>query len=289
MSSPLPTLETLRREIDEIDDAIHNLLMRRCRLVEQIGRVKANSGPAMKPAREAMILRRLAARHEGDFPIPVLLRMWREMLAGTKLLQGPMAIAVGAPDGSRGLWDMARDHYGSAVPATAMQGPIQALRAVMDGRATVAVLPLPDDDDADPPWWTALLSRDPRTPRILERMPFLAGERSDSRQGALAVAQATPEPTGDDHAYLAIELAEDTSRGRIKELMTASGLPPVAFWNHDRSRTAEAPLLLVEVADFVGEDDPRLATLAERLGATGQRVQPIGCYPVPLRLDAERD
>ena len=113
MSSPLPTLDTLRREIDEIDDAIHNLLMRRCRLVEQIGRVKANSGPAMKPAREAMILRRLAARHEGDFPIPVLLRMWREMLAGTKLLQGPLAVAVGTQDAGRGLWDMARDHYGS--------------------------------------------------------------------------------------------------------------------------------------------------------------------------------
>lgn len=289
MSSPLPTLDTLRREIDEIDDAIHNLLMRRCRLVEQIGRVKANSGPAMKPAREAMILRRLAARHEGDFPIPVLLRMWREMLAGTKLLQGPLAVAVGTQDAGRGLWDMARDHYGSTVPTTAMQGPMQALRAVMDGRATVAVLPLPDDDEVDPPWWTALMSSDPRTPRIVERLPFVVPEGADGHSTALSIALATPEPTGDDHAFLAIELAQDTSRGRIKDLMTASGLPPVAYWNYDRSRSGEAPLLLVEVADFVGEDDPRLATLAEKLGAVGQRVQPIGCYPVPLRPGAAHD
>ena len=199
MSSPLPTLDTLRREIDEIDDAIHNLLMRRCRLVEQIGRVKANSGPAMKPAREAMILRRLAARHEGDFPIPVLLRMWREMLAGTKLLQGPLAVAVGTQDAGRGLWDMARDHYGSTVPTTAMQGPMQALRAVMDGRATVAVLPLPDDDEVDPPWWTALMSRDP--PHAADRgaaaVPRPRG-RGRGHSTAFSVALATPEPTGDD-------------------------------------------------------------------------------------------
>ncbi|NBB82362.1 MAG: chorismate mutase [Alphaproteobacteria bacterium] len=285
MSTPLPSLDSLRREIDEIDDAIHDLLMRRCRIVEQISRVKGGGTNPMRPAREAVIVRRLVDRHEGAFPLPVLVRMWREMLAGTKQVQGPLAIAVATPDGNRDLWDLARDHYGATVPTTAFPGPIQAVRAVMDGRATAAVLPLPQDDAADEPWWIALMSPDPRTPRIVERLPFLPGARTDGQSGwtgALAVALARPEPTGDDHAFVAVDLAEDASRGRIKDLMEASGLPTVAFWGHDRSRHGEAGLLLVEVADFVGEDDPRLATLAEKLGATGRRVQPIGCYPRPL-------
>ena len=171
-----------------------------------------------------------------------------------------------------------------------MQGPMQALRAVMDGRATVAVLPLPDDDEVDPPWWTALMSRDPRTPRIVERLPFLVPEGADGAQHGVLGSRwrrrsrpATTTPSWRSN------WPRDTSRGRIKDLMTASGLPPVAYWNYDRSRSGEAPLLLVEVADFVGEDDPRLATLAEKLGAVGQRVQPIGCYPVPLRPGSAHD
>lgn len=285
MSTSLPSLDSLRREIDEIDDAIHDLLMRRCRIVEQISRVKGGGSNPMRPAREAVIVRRLVDRHEGSFPVPVLVRMWREMLAGTKQVQGPMAIAVATPDGNRDLWDLARDHYGATVPTTAMPGPIQAVRAVMDGRATAAVLPLPQDDQGGEPWWIALLSRDPRTPKIVERLPFLprqGGEGQSGWTGALAVAQARPEPTGDDHSFLAIDLAEDASRGRIKDLMEASGLPTVAFWSHDRRAEGDAAVLLVEVADFVDDDDPRLGTLAEKLGAIGRRVLALGSYPRPL-------
>ena len=40
MSASPPSLEELRREIDEIDDAIHDLLMRRAQVVEQVGIAK---------------------------------------------------------------------------------------------------------------------------------------------------------------------------------------------------------------------------------------------------------
>ena len=67
MPPPKSPLDDLRREIDHIDDTIHDLLMRRAAVVERVGIVKgqmeaaegqANGAPAqapiyLRPAREA--------------------------------------------------------------------------------------------------------------------------------------------------------------------------------------------------------------------------------------------
>ena len=60
----LPDLASLRAEIDSIDDAVHDLLMRRAALSARMAasRVK-NGGFPYRPGREAGILRRLDA-HE---------------------------------------------------------------------------------------------------------------------------------------------------------------------------------------------------------------------------------
>ena len=62
------TLADLRQEIDRIDDAIHDQLMRRGELQAAIGRAKTGSEVYLRPGREAMVLRRLIARHEGRSP-----------------------------------------------------------------------------------------------------------------------------------------------------------------------------------------------------------------------------
>ncbi len=154
-------LDDLRREIDQIDDAIHDLLMRRAAVVERIGAAKGSPGQAvyLRPAREATILRRLMARHSGGFPAQVVVRMWREMITALTRIQGPFAVAVYAPEEKRGFWDIARDHYGSFVPMTAVNTAAAALRAVSDGTATVGVVPYPAEDDNDP-WWRFLVSAD---------------------------------------------------------------------------------------------------------------------------------
>ena len=52
-------LDDLRREIDEIDEGIHDLLMRRTGVARRIGGIKG-AGPSLRPAREAEVLRRLS-------------------------------------------------------------------------------------------------------------------------------------------------------------------------------------------------------------------------------------
>ncbi|MBI1206079.1 MAG: chorismate mutase [Azospirillum sp.] len=287
MSPPKPLLEELRREIDQIDDAIHDLLVQRTRIVERIAATKTRDKNFLRPAREAMILRRLVARHTGAFPVVVLARIWRELISGLTRLQGPYSVSVFAPEDKRGFWDIARDHYGSSTPMIAVNTPSAAVRAVAEGTAAVGVVPFPADDDSDP-WWRFLTADDAKTPRIVARLPFCGrgNSRSDDRD-ALAVSLVSYERTGDDRTLVRIELTEDLSRGRVKDLLEAAKLPPINFCSWLGSGASAGSLHLVEIADFVDAKDPRLTVVASRLGDTLIRINTIGGYAVPITLPAE--
>ena len=277
------TLDSLRQRIDEIDEALHDLIMQRAGVVHDIAIAKNGDPLAMRPGREAAILRRLAERHGGGFPLPELTRIWRELIAGCTRMQASFAVAVHAPEGRGELWDLARDHYGSHTPTTAVAGPMQAIRAVYDGSATVAVVPWPVESDTDP-WWQTLLSDDPRTPRIVGTLPFVVTERHRDEPMALAVAQIHSEPTGDDHALVAVEVTGDISRSRLKQIIEAAGLPPVAFWTRPARNAEDSAVHLVDVAGFVAVGDPRLGTLAGRLDELAPRIRLIGGFATPIAI-----
>ncbi len=60
-----PTLAELRREIDRIDEAMHDLLMQRGDIIDRLISVKKTQevGSAFRPAREADMMRHLCSQH----------------------------------------------------------------------------------------------------------------------------------------------------------------------------------------------------------------------------------
>jgi len=283
MLSSKPTLDDLRRQIDAVDDQVHDLLMRRTEIVEAIGREKKDGRvPAFRPGREVVILRRLVARHAGRFPAAALVRMWREMLAATVGMQANFAVAVYAPGAATGYWDLARDHFGSHTPMTAYHSIGQVIRAVTDKQASIGILPMPSEDDADP-WWRFIVSNDASAPRVIARLP-LAG-RGNARAGgdALAVGSGALEPTGDDRSLIVIETRGEVSRARLFSALSASGLDCDFFAVFEPG--GGAALNLVELTDFVLQDDKRLANFKDKLGAAVERITSLGSYGAPLVLD----
>jgi chorismate mutase/prephenate dehydratase len=283
MDTTSPPLENLRAKVDKIDQEILDLLIERSAVVRRIGALKgdqADGRPAPRPAREAQILRRLAGRAGGRFPTAVMVRMWRELIAAQTRLQAPLSVAVFArAEGALRVWDLARDHFGSATAMIRVDRPIQALRSLSDGSATVAVLPLPNDDES---WWVSLMSdSDPRL-RVFARLPFVSSDGEETR--AFAIGQLELEASGDDLALLAIEAEPSLSRGRLRELLVAANLNPL--WA-SACRPAAPPqaLHLVEVDGFVGNGDERVAGLLKAAGGEVLRVVPVGGYARPLSLD----
>ena len=163
-------------------------------------------------------------RHRGRFPAPVVVRIWREMLAATSRLQGPLSVAVHAPKKSVGYWDMVRDHYGSATRISLHRLPSSVLRAVVDGTVTVGVLPMPCDDDTDP-WWPKLTGDDEHMPRVIARVPFIENKNGRfERLGALAIARTLPGESGDDISLVAVEASTGISRASLKDAFEAAGM-----------------------------------------------------------------
>lgn len=292
MSDPIPmpapedAIDALRREVDSIDDAMHDLLMRRAEVVARIGALKARSsggaGEAFfRPGREARVLRRLVQRHRGPLPKPVVVRIWRELMAALLRLQAPFAVAVLASDQQVGLWDLARDHFGSLTPVTPYDSSGRVLRAVLEGQATVGVLPVPQQDEEDP-WWRHLLGGE-TVPLVFGRLPFVPG--GSARGGeveALAVGLVPQDETGRDRSLFAIEVPAETSRATLADTIKAASLD-LAGLHVWRNRAApDRSLALLEIEGFVQPGDARLARLQRNRGDELRKVWPLGGYAVPF-------
>jgi chorismate mutase-like protein len=282
MSRDNSTLSELRREIDDIDDSLHDLLMRRASVVERVKGLKKNSGDVIfRPGREAEIIRRLATRHTGPLSRNVVVRIWRELMSAFVCMQGPFVVSVW-DTGEVGCWDVARDHFGTETPMTRHQSAGAVLHAIAEGSATAGVLPLPQDGEADP-WWPALSIGQDNRLQVCARVPFASrGNSRGIRSGALVVSAAAPEPSGNDRSLLLVECDESTSRGRLTdglasadfEIVTVAGLASA-------DAHAARPIFLVEVAGFSTPDDERLKSFVESApGIVSAGV--VGAYAVPL-------
>jgi len=278
MLSSQSDLEELRRRLDAIDDRLQDLLIERLEIVSRVAAEKrGGSIPVHVPAREAQMIRRLVARQEGAFPTGPLIRIWRELLGATTRAQGPFAVGVCVPQESPGIWDIARDHYGSYAAMTVYQTTLQVIRAVTDRRITVGVLPMPQDGDSDP-WWVHLLSPEAdNTPRVIARLPF--GPRGNARLAGgdtLAIGYGPRQSSGNDRTLLATENAVDISHGRFSTAFAALGLTCTMIVQGEQRNT------LIEIDGFIALADPRLRQVQERLGDDLHRVLMVGSYALPL-------
>lgn len=285
MSQDSASLEQLRREIDRIDDSIHDLLMQRSQVVERIAAAKPSGRVTLRPGREATILRRLLARHDGAFPKMALIRIWREMMGALVGLQGPFSVAVHAIGRSTASIELARNHFGTVAPLHAYRSAGQVVRAVVDGTASVGVVPLtPGTEIADEaePWWASLTVGSGEPPRVVARLPFagtMPVKGSPEPLQALVIACRDHDETGDDRTVLVLETGPEVSRDRLRAVLSAGGLEPAelfAIYRH-----GGVWLHLVEILGHVATADPRLAMVVAPKDPISH-VSVIGGYATPL-------
>jgi chorismate mutase / prephenate dehydratase len=265
-------LPALRAELDRIDDTIHDLLMQRAEVVEHVAR--SGKPAAFRPGREASIVRRLLSRHRGALAPVSIVRIWRELLAGTTAIQGGFSLAICDSDPGLPLTQLAREHFGALTPLRTYGSAGQALVDVSQGAASVAVLPYPSESDN---WWVALLHHEPRL-HIIGRLPFWK-PRPDgaSSAQALVVASTPADASGEDQSFLGLECDSDVSRARLSSELSGAGLTPQTMVLL-RQQGSPIANVLVEVAGYLADDDLRLSNL----GASLRRPIVLGSYAVPI-------
>lgn len=282
MNDAPPSIDALRREIDTVDDALHDLLMRRAALVTDIGELKNSEQAAVfRPAREAALLRRLLARHGGSLPVAAVVRIWSEIIAASTLLQGGLTVAY-CPIGDVVTADrLVHGRFGAGVPVVSAPTPAQVIMAVTSGEASVGVVPVPRQDDRTP-WWTLLYGRSgPAEVQVIAAVPFVA-EDNDEELGGMVIALGKAESSGDDRSLIVFECSEPFSRDRIRDVLGENGIEAVRTVSYDDPALPDAHLHLADVVGHVPLDDPRLDRV--RLALPAQAVWQIGVYAAPIDL-----
>ncbi|MDP2620898.1 MAG: chorismate mutase [Hyphomicrobiales bacterium] len=277
----------IRRKIDAMDDEIHRLLMQRGELIDMLQRAKGVGEPggtmAMRPAREAEMLRRLVADHAGDFPIASLERIWREIIGSFTQLQAPFRVLMTGADEAV-LAEYGRHYFSVTTPISTVPDADAALAAIAEDAGVIGVIV--DDDDhltgSGRPWWATLaLDRD-HPARAVARYPFLKMRGSDAvpQRPALILSRAPVEPSGEDVTLAAVPikpgLDDRAARTAIELAFVEAHLGGLSLRLADSFDGSDGGLALAEIAGHVP------AHLFDGPNADGLRW--LGGYAVPLEL-----
>lgn len=294
MSDTKDTLPGLREELDTIDTKLHDLIMERTKVTDRVGILKKNMPTKIRPGREAQILFRLMERHTGNFPKEGIAYIWRQIIVSTLQTEGPFSVAVlstginRASDSNqsggdeRGLWDLARDHFGANTPMSKHGTALAVVEAVHKKEATLGILPIMQHDDKKP-WWRLLVNEKPDTPKIILRLPFIAGtEARRSKNEALVICPVPQEETGRDRSYLAIESDRVLSNREIDKASKETGIPLTFHQVWQDENFPEIRTYFVETQKFISPDGPQLEHLSETLGTGITRIVHLGGYATPL-------
>ena len=175
-SSQAPTLTNLRKEIDRIDVAMHQLLIERGEIIDRLIAVKKSqeTGSAFRPAREAEMMRSVVRRHKGILPLDAAEGIWRVIISTFTYVQAPFSVHADLSAGDALMRDSARFHFGFTVPFVAHMGAAAVVAAVSASKGDLGLVPAFAVPAAGA-WWSAL--EFDAAPKIIARLPFV--ERSD--------------------------------------------------------------------------------------------------------------
>lgn len=277
-------LEALRAEIDRLDDELLNVLEQRIAIIKDIAAAKKEekNGLIFRPGREASVMRRLLEKHSSALPDAVVSRIWREIISAVTRMQKPLSVSITAPEKSVGYWDLARNHFGSATPMTLHKSATVVLREVSTDPSKLGVLPWQNEERDT--WWVHLAQGGETVPKILACLPFTPNESGNFEDlGALVIGQSQPEPSGNDISLMVLVTEGEVSRGRINEYLEKSNF--LGQCMDSRSPKVEEGdwLHLIQISEFVADDDSRLTTFKELVGKGVIKLVILGAYAVPIQ------
>src|SRR5579883_2795473 len=187
-----PSLADLRREIDRIDAGMHELLMERGQIIDQLIAVKQTQevGSAFRPAREAEMMRRLVERHRGTLPLDTVESIWRVIIATFTYVQAPFSVHADLSAGDALMRDSARFHFGFTVPFVPHMGASSVVEAVTESRGDLGLIPAFATAGAGP-WWAAL--EFDSAPKIIARLPFVERADHPAAMPVFVISRVTPD------------------------------------------------------------------------------------------------
>jgi chorismate mutase/prephenate dehydratase len=143
MSGADKKLESIRKEIDQLDGELMALINRRAGLAQKVAEVKDDEGAThyYRPEREARVLRTLLAANQGPLPGEHVSRIFQEIMSACRALQKPLGVAYLGPEGTF-TEAAAFKHFGHAIEAEPLDSIESVFREVESKAGSYGVVPI---------------------------------------------------------------------------------------------------------------------------------------------------
>jgi chorismate mutase len=202
-----PALADLRKEIDRIDEAMHQLLMERGEIIDRLIAVKRSQdegSSAFRPAREAEMMRRLVKRHKGILPVDTAESIWRIIISTFTYVQSPFSIHADLSAGDALMRDSARFHFGFTVPFVPHMGAAGVVAAVSDSKGDLGLVPASYVGSAGA-WWSAL--EFDAAPKIIARLPFVERPDHPAALPVFVISRVAPDAMATEAAVWSVRVS----------------------------------------------------------------------------------
>lgn len=136
------SLDDVRRDIDQLDQTLIELLNRRAELAIEVGQIKGKDGkPFFTPERERQIHEKLARVNPGPLQHRQLVGIFREIISAARAAEKPMSIAYWGPPGTF-THLAALQTFGTSSDFNARDTIEDVFLAVEHGHADYGVVPV---------------------------------------------------------------------------------------------------------------------------------------------------
>jgi chorismate mutase / prephenate dehydratase len=143
--SGAPAIESIREQIDTVDQQLHALINERAQLARQVGISKHKEGRLVdfyRPEREAEVLRMALARNRnGSLRDEEILRLFREIMSACLAQEKPLKVAYLGPEGTYAQSAVLK-HFGHSVRALSLASIDEVFQEVQAGNADFGVVPV---------------------------------------------------------------------------------------------------------------------------------------------------
>lgn len=140
----MTNLDTIREQIDVIDQEIQKLIDNRALLAQEVAKIKLAENPNAefyRPERELNVLNKVAERNKGPLTDNTIRFIFREIMSACLALEKPLKIAYLGPIGTYTQM-AAKKFFGSAVDSNSQQTIGDVFREVEVGESNFGIVPI---------------------------------------------------------------------------------------------------------------------------------------------------
>ena len=144
-------IDKLRKQIDKIDFQILDLLKKRSKIAENIGKEK-KSNNLFRPERQASILRNILKKNDNNLNPLYILSFWRSIFLSQIDVQGGIKLIL-SNNIANSYIKTVYDYFSHDIEIITMNNTSKALEKVYNGKNILTILPYPSNNK-DAKWWT---------------------------------------------------------------------------------------------------------------------------------------